>query len=332
MKIRLLIPLLFVCALHLPAQYSCGNTRTSSSDVCQLAAFGELDPTWTIINRHGEYGQSETECNVPSQVAVSNGNLTITTVAKATTCGDFNLNGTNRTAPASWPYTTGDIQWKSLNFLYGTITFRAKYPSSATSLWPSHWLLSSNCQQTNVMSGDVGFSGCPATGASGYQEIDMIECYNGLSWCSFNVYMGSNGNWHTCHMTPDMDTKWHTYKFNWTPTQISMAIDGADSGCTVTSGDYPIPNTPMFMIAQIQTGGVAGTPVNSQLPATLSTDFVRLQDSTGEVIFFDDFQTPVPPTALHPLSRLARFVGTSLSPNAIGIRGLAIVSGNASSL
>ena len=38
-----------------------------------------IDTTkWTVISRHGEYSQSETECNDPSMVTVNNG-LTITT-------------------------------------------------------------------------------------------------------------------------------------------------------------------------------------------------------------------------------------------------------------
>lgn len=314
-----LIAVLLSLGTPLFAQYSCGNTRTWTDQRCQQAAFGKLNSTWSIISRHGEYAQSETECNTPGQVAVANGTVTITTIHQSYTCGDFNIDGSVKDTPASWPYTTGDIQWTTFNFLYGTLTFRAKYPSSATSLWPSHWLLSSNCQQTNLDSGDVGFSGCPSTSQSGYQEIDMIECYNGLSWCSFNVYMGSNGSWHTCHMLPDMDTNWHTYQFQWSSSQISMSIDGQDSGCTVTSATYPIPNTPMFMIAQIQTGGVAGTPVNSHLPATLQTDWVRVQDTKGNTTFFDDFQTPIPAPMLRPIAHLARLSGSVIMPGIVYI-------------
>ena len=58
----------------------------------------------------------------------------------------------------------------------------------------------------------------------------------------------------------------------------------------------------MFLIMQTQTGGVAGTPVNSQLPVTLTTKYVKVcnQNLTAAQctaaaptaagdIFYDDF-------------------------------------------
>src|SRR5580692_6918987 len=38
-----------------------------------------LGSAWTVISRHGEYAQNETECNVPQMVSVANSLLTITT-------------------------------------------------------------------------------------------------------------------------------------------------------------------------------------------------------------------------------------------------------------
>lgn len=306
------------------AQYGCGNTKTSQSALCQQTAFGSLDQSkWIVISRHGEYAQSETECNTPNQVAVTNGTLVINTKAQSYTCGDFNVDGSVKDTPASWPYNTGDVQWRTATFQYGTITFRAKYMSSNTNLWPSHWLLSTNCQQTNPMSGDVGFSSCPSTSSASYEELDMIECYNSLSWCSTNVYTGGNGSWHTCHMLPAMDLNWHTYTYTRTSTSVSMKIDNTDSGCTTTSSDYGhFPVGPMFMIIQTQTGGVAGTPSNSNLPASLYTDFVRVQDTTGQVTFYDDFSTPLPAPMLRPLAHLARLAGATLTPGVTSIQGL----------
>jgi hypothetical protein len=49
----------------------------------------ELNSNWTVINRHGEYAQSETECNIPQQVTVTNSTVTITTAAQNWVCGDF---------------------------------------------------------------------------------------------------------------------------------------------------------------------------------------------------------------------------------------------------
>jgi hypothetical protein len=61
----------------------------------------------------------------------------------------------------------------------------------------------------------------------------------------------------------------------------------------------------MFLIMQIQTGGVSGTPVNSLLPAYLNVDYVKVCNSNysltqcenaastdRNVIFWDDFGGP----------------------------------------
>ena len=42
-----------------------------------------LDSAWTVIDRHGEYAQDETECNVPQAVSVSDNILSITTTAQS---------------------------------------------------------------------------------------------------------------------------------------------------------------------------------------------------------------------------------------------------------
>jgi beta-glucanase (GH16 family) len=164
-----------------------------------------LTSNWTVISRHGEYAQSETECNIPQQVNVSDG-LTITTAAQSATCGDFNVDGSVRHQPSSWPYITGDIQWTpGLNFTYGTIEIRGKFPDQKTSLWPAFWLLGSNCQVTNIYTADTGYSTCPQIDTSGYTEIDMMECY-GSGWCQFHVANPSFGIGNGCDATYTVDT------------------------------------------------------------------------------------------------------------------------------
>jgi hypothetical protein len=102
------------------------DTPSSSSHVVFSDDFSgnSLSSAWTIVKRHGEYAQDETECNVPQAVRVANNLLTITATAQSATCGDVNLDGSVRHSPTEWPYTTGDVQWASLAFTYGTITYR----------------------------------------------------------------------------------------------------------------------------------------------------------------------------------------------------------------
>jgi len=228
-----------------------------------------LSVDWTIISRHGEYAQSETECNIPQQVTAGNG-LTITTAAQTWTCGDFNIDGSTRHSPSVWPYITGDIQWTSKSFTYGTVDVRARFPSQATSLWPAIWMLGSNCQITNIHTADVGYSTCPALGSGGYIEADLVECY-GSGWCQFHVANPGFGIGGGCDAVYPVDTNWHIFGTVWTATGFKQYMDGV----LVTTCNQSM-NSPMFLIIQTQTGGVGGTPNNAYLPAQLMVDYVKV--------------------------------------------------------
>jgi len=228
-----------------------------------------LSSNWTVISRHGEYAQSETECNIPQQVTSGNG-LTITTAAQTWSCGDFNIDGSVRHAPSSWPYITGDVQWTSQNFTYGTVEVRAKIPAQATSLWPAIWMLGSNCQVTNIYTADVGYSTCSSLGNTGYVETDMVECYGG-GWCQFHIANPSFGIGNGCDAVYQVDTNYHVFTTVWTATSVKQYMDGVlETTCNQSMGD------PMFLIIQTQTGGAGGTPNNADLPAQLMVDYVKV--------------------------------------------------------
>jgi hypothetical protein len=151
-----------------------------------------------------------TECNTAGAVSVAESILTITTSVGPATCGDFNIDGSVRHAPQSWPYISGDVQWTSLNFTYGTVEVRAQFPPQATGVWPAIWMLGANCQVSNIYTADTDYSTCPALGSSGYQEIDTVECDPGGSWCHFIAYNGSvNPETWICNFS--VDTNWHVY-------------------------------------------------------------------------------------------------------------------------
>lgn len=231
-----------------------------------------LGSAWTVVKRHGEYAQDETECNVPGAVDVAHGLLTITTSAQPAVCGDFNLDGSVRHVPGAWPYSTGDVQWTSLAFTYGTISYRAKFPPHDTSTWPAIWLLGSNCQATNIVTADTGYGTCPAIYSPGYVEIDLTECDTN-NWCQLALAQPSG--FPTCGYA--LDSNWHTFTVIWTASAISVSVDGQPAGCTFSAADgYVIPATPMFLLIQTQTGGVGGAPDDSTLPTTLQVSSVTV--------------------------------------------------------
>jgi hypothetical protein len=295
---------------------ACGNTLNWTSSTCQIIASGALntaqvngvnDPNaWTVISRHGEYAQNESECNVPGAVSVSGGILSITTSASPYACGDWTAAGTLRTTPSSFPYSTGAIQWNTFNFLYGTVIIRAALPSRDTGVWPAFWFLPAFCQTSNKYSGDTQSDGttpavggtCIDSGSTGYQEIDLMEAYSYHTWPQIAFFNPTTNN---CLLSQSpLDTNYHVYAMSWTASGLSMTLDGASSGCSWSS-NTPTGN-PMFLIIQTQTSNATGPPNNSYLPAQLSVDYVKAcntnytaaQCSSSaindlNVIFYDDF-------------------------------------------
>lgn len=254
-------------------------TATATSNVIFFDDFtgSSLDTTkWTIIQRHGEYAQSETECNTAQEVSVANSQLTITTAAQATSCGDFNTDGTVRHAPQSWPYASGDVQWTNFNFTYGTLEVRAQFPPQATGVWPAIWMLGQNCQVTNIYTADTGYSMCPDPGGSGYQEIDTVECDPGGTWCHLITYNGSvNPETLICNFA--VDTNWHVYTMVWASGSLSLSMDGqALPGCSITGN--AVPTNPMFLLLQTQTATSSpfGPPNDALLPTKFNIDYVKV--------------------------------------------------------
>jgi beta-glucanase (GH16 family) len=240
-----------------------------------------LNTDWTIIQRHGEYAQVENECNLASQVAVGQGALSITTAVGPYTCGDFNTDGSVRTTPTSFPYISGDIQWTSKSFTYGTVSIRFKVPASNTGTWPAFWLLGTNCQLSNIYTGDLIVGTCPALNSASYTEIDLMECLN-TAWCQMalanDANLGSGGaTFPACTWSQaPLDTNWHVLTMVWTSTSVHDYLDGADTGCGWTSPAWTIPNGPMFLIIQTQTSNATGPVVDANLPAVMQVDYVLI--------------------------------------------------------
>jgi hypothetical protein len=134
----------------------------------------------------------------------------------------------------------------------------------------------------------------------------MVEAYNGS--LQFHVAFPSFGMGNGCDWSGTWDANYHKWDTVWTATSIQQYEDDVLlSTCNVAM------TNPLFFIAQIQTGGISGTPAN--LPTTLTTDYVKVCNakitrancatataSDPNVIFYDDFNgvgtAPAAPTGL----------------------------------
>ena len=296
------------------SQSACGDTLSWTDASCQRIGSGSLNPQWTVISRHGEYAQNETECNIPTAITQTPGELSITMTASAYTCGDFSPSSGaacpsagcdtsgGDVSPVSWPYSTGDIQWNTFNICPNcstttyptatacggtcTITVVGSMPSFITGTWPAFWLLGQNCEDSNKYTGDTGVDSCPYVGENGYIEIDTTECYGGEgTWCQFHVANPSFGIGNGCDAVYSVSTGQHTFQTVWTADSIQQYLDGT----LVTTCNQSL-NAPMFFIAQIQSATSAGMiPDNANLPAVMILNSVTVTDSNGNTLFSDDF-------------------------------------------
>jgi hypothetical protein len=296
------------------SQSACGDTLSWTDASCQRIGAGYLSPQWTVISRHGEYGQNETECNIPNAITQTPGELSIAMTASPYTCGDFSpstgaacpSSGCDTSggdvSPASWPYSTGDIQWNTFNICPNcstttypaatscggtcTITVVGSMPSFSTGTWPAFWLLDRDCQNSNKYTGDTGVDSCPYVGENGYIEIDTTECFGGESaWCQFHVANPNFGIGNGCDAVYSVSTGQHTFQTVWTADNIKQYLDGT----LVTTCNQSL-NAPMFFIAQIQSATSSGMiPDDANLPAVMTLNSVTVTDTDGDTLFSDDF-------------------------------------------
>lgn len=246
-------------------------TATATSSVVFFDDFtaSSLDTTtWVALDRAGDYSNGESQCYKPANVQLSGGSLVETFQAQTVTCGD-------QLHPASsWSYTSAMVQWKSFDFLYGTVEVRAKIPN--TTLWPAIWMLGSNCQLSNPATADnVGSCNWPVSGSD---EIDIAEFAPNDASSRENSFSnssqsGSSTNSFSCGSGPQVggDGKFHVFTFSWSATKLTWAVDG-NVNCTTTNSNI-IPTKPMFLLMNIAANNSA---VPAGLPQTLNVDYVKV--------------------------------------------------------
>lgn len=218
-----------------------------------------LDSTsWVALNRPGKTG--EAEYYLPSNAGTGDGLLSLTSRVDASI--------------PDYTYTSAMVQWRTFNFLYGTVEIRAKFPGG-TGPWPALRLLGANCQQTNLITaGNSDPCNWPAPGSD---EIVISEASsNNTGLVNQQIHSGALDS--GCQTpTTDVSRNWHTYGLVWTAGSLEWKIDGVRT-CLLTTG---VPSTPMFL--ELGVALATGSIDDATLPRRMAVDYVRVSQQTDTV-------------------------------------------------
>ncbi len=201
------------------------------------------------------------------------------------------------------PYSV--VTQKKMNYVYGYAEVRSRIPYKA-GCWPSFWTRS-----TGQLSGNRN---------SDYMvEVDIYEIFRtthayatlhkwysgGGSTNTANGYVATNPNRHVFEYTPSLTFEYHTYGYEWTPTEMKMSVDGKVF-CTFDitksfddNADQSGFHDPQYLIfnnhifhPETSTACVSITAAYDSLPAAHYVDYVRLyqKDGIGKVYVADEVE------------------------------------------
>ena len=163
----------------------------------------------------------------------------------------------DRQATHGFPYTSGIItSYASFTTKYGYFEIRAKVPKGQ-GLWPTFWLA------------PVDMSWPP--------EVDIFE----MKGEETNIdqmsdhFMTARGprQKHYDWTGPDFSKAFHTFGFEWSPTQLVWYVDGVERFRTTSN----IPDKPMYLIVNLAVGGdwVGPPGATTPFPSYLEVAYVR---------------------------------------------------------
>ncbi len=253
-----------------------GDVSAASANTTVVSAYAfddEFNGTTVSTNLWLEASGSnpsngELECYTPANDAESGGYLTETLQVQLLPWSCPDGSGENT-------YTSGAVQFKSFNFLYGTVAVRME-TSGGTGSYPGLWMMGYQCQAPPYFA--TSYCNWPSAGA---EEVDIAEFKNSnfTTVNENNIYSAGGGN-RDSSCTPTVanaSTSFHIYELEWTASALVYKIDGVTE-CTQTSN---VPHEPMFVILDTAVGGRnVGAVNNATLPQTTSIDYARVT-STG---------------------------------------------------
>jgi len=180
---------------------------------------------------------SEQDCYDPAQVTMGLGQLDLSAIRKAETCG-----GVTR------QFTSGLVTTdQRFSFRYGYMEARIWMPgSSSISDWPAFWADGQNWPKSGEIDTVEGKAGSPCA--------SFINLAGGSSTCASGGFGGS----------------WHTYAADWEQGSVTYYYDGTE----VWQDTSGITSAPMYLILNLAVSKAVSAPIVA--PATMRVDYVRV--------------------------------------------------------
>ena len=203
----------------------------------------------------------------------------------------------------STEFTSGRINTDGkLRFQYGTVEASIKIPNLNEGLWPS----------LKTLGEDFETVGWPASGEYDIMQLGSGQAieegvanrqvYSGAHWLEGEDY-AFNSQW--LDYAEDLDDGLHTYRMDWTPSQVTTYVDGERvwemdlSDCDSCEELHQ----PHYFVLSLAVGGLftsTGAPrtdVTAPLPATMFVDWIRIYDNGYTVVYGPGTGSPESPTA-----------------------------------
>ncbi len=202
------------------------------------------------------YGLDSNFLGNTSKVSVANGYATITATKHAP-------DSLGRTYDSASIGTNGAFAQR-----YGTFEARIRYPAGQ-GVFPAFWLIAPGAP-TSPPEMDI-FEAFPApSGAGGGSGLNYLSCgLNSVNGAEYFLYYDARG---------DLTGDWHVHKMVWTPTTISVYVDGILRG--VLNDADKVPTLPAMYPILTFAMGASGYRVDATTPSTLKMDIDYVRVST----------------------------------------------------
>ena len=185
-------------------------------------------------------------------------------------------------------YTSARLNSK-FAFTYGRVEVRAKLPKGHGT-WPAIWMLSKNISEAGAYFETQGFGNQPWPDCG---EIDILEHWGKKQNHAQSAVHTRSSFGNTINLggqrVPTISSEFHIYTLDWTAEKLVFSVDGKQhytyNPTIRNQATWPF-DTPQYVLLNFAIEKVIDADFTQ---ATFDIDYVRIYNTTGTVIFADEF-------------------------------------------